>query len=176
MKLHLICHGMMLFLYRRRSSECADGYRILIPQCPLFKTFPQHELRLGTSPGAPKTYLSYGPEPQPTKYYDLQFGVACSQKRRGPKDVLSNLSLYENLKFKAQSNYGNGKPSGVAFAIDIPYPKEEIRSVAKPSSTRRSWTATRVPIFPSIRRPCPGLTSIHLTSAKPSCPSFCRIK
>jgi len=84
---------------------------------------PQHELRLGVSPGAAKSYLGYAQKPEPTKYFDLQFAAAASSKERGPKSGDSNITLYEQYgRFKAEPNYG----TGVAAVIDIPYPHEEM--------------------------------------------------
>jgi hypothetical protein len=124
--LYLFGHGMMLFWYRRRTSESIDGYRILIPQCPMHMGCPQHELRLGTSPGAPTSYLGYAADPQPTKFYQLQFGAKTSVKPRGAKDCNVNLGLYERYGVcKAEPNYGYDAPDGVAFAIDIPYPSKD---------------------------------------------------
>jgi len=113
---------MMLFWYRKPTEETADGYRILIPQAPVNGGKQEHELRFGTSPGASSTYLSYPASAQATKYYELQFGVATSPQARGMKTVIDHICLYEQYgSCKAEPNYG----SGVAFAIDIPYPFAE---------------------------------------------------
>lgn len=124
--LYLFGHGMMLFWYRRRTSESIDGYRILIPQCPVHMGVQQHELRLVTKPGGTDSYLKYAKQPEPTKFYDLQFGAARSVKPRGTKDCKANIGLYEVYgRCKAEPNYGYELPSGVAFAIDIPYPAKD---------------------------------------------------
>lgn len=125
MKLYLFCHGMMLFWYRRRTYESVDGYRILIPQSPVGDDGKlQHQVGLGACLGATDNdFLSYPDSPEPTKFYELQFGAATSLKPRGPKDCGANIGLYERYGLcKAEPNYGYDQPNGVAFAIDIPYP------------------------------------------------------
>lgn len=129
MNLYLICHGMMAFWYR---PQVPDGYRILIPQCPLGTSGNQeHQLRLGTSIGAPMSNLAYPAQPMGTKIYQLTFGSSPqgSAKARGMKSAASNLALYAQKPNVGGAhlipNYGTDGSAGVAFAIDIPYPDDE---------------------------------------------------
>jgi hypothetical protein len=118
MELQLICHGMMLFWYRRpRYSEFDDGYTILIPRK---SNNHEHKVRLGVGPGAHETVLGYDDEdPKETRRGAIAFGVADSDKPRGPKPKSFNLMfLHKDFQAFADSR-------GVAFAIDIPYPHRE---------------------------------------------------
>jgi hypothetical protein len=128
-KVRLICHGMMLFWFRKAGERNLnyDGYTILIPQAPLpHPGDPGHELRLGAGPRASLSVLGYDVHPRPTQEFVLDFGFAPSPKQRGPKCHLYNLVLYRNLGAAAYPDYdAANSAAGVAFAIDIPYPWTE---------------------------------------------------
>jgi hypothetical protein len=86
----------------------------------------RHQVRLGTQVGAPTTVLSYPATPQPTKFYELQFGSGVSAKVRAMKNPNANVALYSMNGHQLFANYGMGAAvSGVAFSIDIPYPDAE---------------------------------------------------
>jgi hypothetical protein len=150
MELKLICHGMMLFWYRKPSTDGGrdDGYTILIPQATVHNTegcasethmggseqhSPKqhqeqhfmHEVRLGVGAGARHSVLGYGSQPEGTKYFDLKFGCGISSTQRVKKSDECNLVIYRNQIHGAMPNYGRDPDAGVAFAIDIPYPVRE---------------------------------------------------
>lgn len=126
MKLRLICHGMMLFWYKKPSSEGGDddGYRIFIPQGHHHGRL-MHDLRFGVGAGVPKPHpwlrLDTGGVVQP-KEFELRFGAAGRRHRSNEvPDPAENLSLYESEDYRAVEN-----PAGIAYTIHVPYPHDEI--------------------------------------------------
>ena len=121
MELKLICHGMMLFWYRKETANVPAGYRILIPQSPN----KEHVLRLGVGPGAPSSVLQYETSPKSTQHFGLDFGVGPSPTKPGMKPKNSELLMYRTADAVATPDDRASLGAGVGFVIDIPYPLRE---------------------------------------------------
>jgi hypothetical protein len=128
MELQLFCHGMMLFWYRKPVGDQPHGYRIMIPQGILDEELV-HELRLVLDTEAERSYLGFkdqDPATRATQYWRLEFGNAVSTSARGRKPSETNLTFYGAGSTQSIRRAGRTKgKAGVAFVIDIPYPREE---------------------------------------------------
>jgi hypothetical protein len=132
MKLRLICHGMMLFWYKKPSTPGGDddGYRILIPQGYVADQqghgHLMHDLRFGIGAGVPDPHahkwLLLAPNAVvPPREFDLRFGVAPRRHRTDEvPDSNRNLSFYENAGYRAVED-----PNRIAYTIHVPYPHDE---------------------------------------------------
>jgi hypothetical protein len=121
MKLHLICHGMMLFWYRKPDPG-PEGYTILIPQG--FRSGKLlHLVGAGIGVGAPNPHPWLqldSTDVVPQRRFELRFALAAVPHNGVKPPENENLSFYENPAYRAVEN-----PTGIAFAIDIPYPHSE---------------------------------------------------
>src|SRR5262249_34711395 len=99
MKLHLICHGMMLFWYRKPANG-PDGYTIFIPHGHSHDGSGTmlHDVRLGLGAGAKDSVLKLPADhaDHTRKNYRLEFGASANMNPRSQSPPASqNLSFYE---------------------------------------------------------------------------------